>query len=165
NTVNIPLDSSGLDLSTVPSGSYDLYLSVSDGTDNSTSPAYQINITNQPTPTPTPTFTDKPEIEEIVNYPNPYSPESGLPVRFRFTLTNKNVEQVSILIYTSSLRLLKEYVFEDAAKDQIINRGYIELPAEVLSNLANGAYFYMLKVRDEDNSPIKGRPGKLIIIK
>ncbi|HDT15571.1 MAG TPA: hypothetical protein ENN55_05110 [Firmicutes bacterium] len=165
NTANISLDSSGLDLSAVPSGTYNLYIVISDGSDNATSTAYSVNITNLPTPTPTPTFTDKPQIEDILNYPNPYSPVSGEPARFSFTVTNKNVDQVTILVYSSALRLIREYVFEMAAKDQIINRGYIELPAEAFAPLANGAYFYSIRVKGEDGETVRGKPGKLIIIK
>ena len=108
---------------------------------------------------------DKLEITQLLPYPNPFNPSiSGAIAKFGFEITQRNINSLSLRIYTSGYRLVKEVVLTDAALQTVINRRYIEYAAEDLMSLANGTYYYLI-IAEKDGEQVRSKIDKLIILK
>ena len=118
-------------------------------------------FTNTPTPEPT---KEELEITDAIFYPNPYNPDSGASPKFSFKITRTDVDSVSIRIYTSSSRLVREAVFEGDARAYILNTKEIDYPGFGFESMANGIYFYVIAAGYE-GEVIKSKIGKMILLR
>lgn len=112
--------------------------------------------------TPTPVATkEKLEIINQMAYPNPLNPEKDSAIIVKFTAT-RNFKEERLLIYTSALRLIREAAFKG---DFAAGEGYIGMAAKDLKTLSNGAYYYLVILKDDKGNEARGKVGKLIILK
>jgi|GEM_PF-1258617 len=130
-------------------------------------PTNTFTNTPQDTPTFTPTHTPTAEtltIEKPMPWPNPYDPNTGLPVKIKCVVSQRDVDYLTIRIYTSANRLIKEKVYEEAALSQILNQGYVACPSEDFASLANGTYYYLF-ITKKDGKELRSKIDKIIILK
>lgn len=117
------------------------------------------------TATLTPTVT--PSAQEIVSvkpYPNPILPGTA-EVFFEFTLAQKNIKTIGVRIYTPAFRLIREAVYEQAAKDLIVNAGRLRYDASNFTGMARGGYYYYLYVISDNNVMTRSKTDKIIILR
>jgi hypothetical protein len=120
------------------------------------------------TPTFTPTYSPTPGTQGITGllaYPNPFNPLTSAELRVQFTINQNNADKIAIRIYTASYRLIREEIWASAAKDVILNRGYVSYTSDHLQNLANGVYFYYLYATGADGKETRSKIDKVIILK
>lgn len=112
--------------------------------------------TRTSTPTPVPTK-EQIEIEDIIVYPNPAKPITGVTVQFKLTRDCN----VKFLIYTTAMRLIREIQAGECPA------GYNTktINAEYLNGLANGAYYYVIVAEDKNGNKKRTKAEKLIILK
>ena len=89
--------------------------------------------------TPLPTETEKMEINNILVYPHPYSPDKG-NLRIRFTITKK-AHEISVKIYSASFRCVKDIKLFDAVQ---AGEYTAEIRSGKLKTFANGTYYFVL---------------------
>jgi len=115
--------------------------------------------------TPTPTATSKVlEVTDLLPYPNPYDPIAQPFLRIKVKVTQKDVESLSVRIYSSAQRLIDEKVFEGQALTQILSGDCIYYQSETLKNLSNGTYYYVIMVT-KDGKEVRSKIDKVIILK
>ncbi|MFP4466671.1 MAG: glycoside hydrolase family 9 protein [Candidatus Goldiibacteriota bacterium] len=136
-------------------------------------PTYTYTFTQTPTYTNTPEFTHTPdpeptkeelEITDLIFYPNPYNPDSGASPKISFKITRTDVDSVSIRIYTSNLRLVREAVFEGDELSYIMNSKEIDYPGFGFKSMANGIYFYVITAGYKGEM-IKSKIGQMILLR
>jgi hypothetical protein len=115
------------------------------------------------TPTAAPTDTTL-RVVDIMPYPNPFNPLKQDKVTFKFTVTQKNVDRLSLRVYTTSSRLVKEVVYEQSALAVMVKAGKIPVDAGVFKNLANGSYYYVVIVT-QNGKEVRSKIDKLVVIK
>jgi non-lysosomal glucosylceramidase len=129
---------------------------------------FTYTATETPVFTATPTYTkvpaDKQEITEVLPYPNPFNPSRYNYVRISFKIAQPDTERLSLRIYSSSYRLIREVSYERDALTQIVNRGYIQYESKHLETLSNGTYYFVL-LAGEQGDETRSRVQKIIIIK
>ncbi len=114
-----------------------------------------------PTPTLTPEGSKDLKITDEFVFPNPYNPEIGTPFRLRAVFTRGH-SSVSVKVYTQSLRCVKEFTFDGSAWPGVRT---MEVPAEVLSNLASGSYYFVITAEDKTGKKSASGISSFIILK
>ena len=115
------------------------------------------------TPTPEPTK-EVLEINDVITYPNPYNPDTGTGVTITFDITRTDVDRLSLRIYTTSSRLVRESVFEGTALEYIVNNKKFEYTLGGFDRLANGIYFYVLTA-DREGETVRSDIGKIVVLR
>jgi len=119
-----------------------------------------ITITLTPTATPT-----AQEITDVRPYPNPVNPEKDQEVRIGFKIAQADINKLIIKIYTSGYRLIKEVKLEDPNEiNNAITQGFVDIRIKDLQMLANGAYYFYIKV-DRKGEVCRSKIEKLVILK
>ena len=107
------------------------------------------------TPTPLPTETNKMEINNILVYPHPYSPDKG-NLKIRFTITKK-AHEISVKIYSASFRCVKDIKLFDAVQ---AGEYTAEIRSGKLKTFANGTYYFVLT-----DGGARSRADKIIVMR
>jgi len=107
------------------------------------------------TPTPLPAETDKMEINNILVYPHPYSPDKG-NLKIRFTITKK-AHEISVKIYSASFRCVKDIKLFDAVQ---AGEYTAEIRSGKLKTFANGTYYFVLT-----DGGARSRADKIIVMR
>ncbi|HRQ45231.1 MAG TPA: hypothetical protein PLB12_12865, partial [Candidatus Goldiibacteriota bacterium] len=76
----------------------------------------------------------------------------------------KDVESLSVRIYSSAQRLIDEKVFEGQALTQILSGDCVYYQSDMLKKLSNGTYYYVIMV-NKDGKEVRSKIDKIIIIK
>ncbi len=106
--------------------------------------------------TPTPKSDEELKVEIENFYPNPVIKGSDLIIKLKI---NKSVEEIKIRIYTVALRLTGEI-------DAEINLdNTVKIKGEEIKDLANGVYYYMISIKDENGKQWTTKIKSFIIIK
>jgi len=124
-------------------------------------------LTNTPVNTATLTPTKTPEVQEITGikpWPNPVNPDKDVEVKIGFKIAQQDIEQIVIRIYTAGYRLIKEIKKEGAEAVAIANQGYINIKKDDLKTLANGVYYYYIKV-ERKGEICKSKVDKIIVLR
>ncbi|PKL91434.1 MAG: hypothetical protein CVV21_07570 [Candidatus Goldiibacteriota bacterium HGW-Goldbacteria-1] len=122
-------------------------------------------------PAPTATITNTPSsiiaedakqiISEVMIYPNPYNSKISPAGPFVIFKLAKNAAGVSLRIYSSSFRLVKNIEFEGVFTAGL-NRAHTR--AEDFKNLSNGTYYFVLTA-DGASGKAKSKADKMIVLK
>jgi hypothetical protein len=131
----------------------------STGTYTST-PTY--TSTALPTPTYTPTQSNLTfELTDVLSYPNPVNPAKDAKLLIKF-VSKQDFDKLDFRVYTVGLRLAKEVVWEGSYK-----AGSTIHPVDIglFSNLANGAFYYVLIGENAEGKKAVSKIGKIIILK
>lgn len=119
---------------------------------------------------------NKSSVSQVLNYPNPFSTNT----QFVFTLTGREVpENVSIIIYTLSGKVVKEITKQDLGPLRIgVNKTEYKWDGtdDFGSKLANGVYLYKVNFKDKEGKAFenfktksdtlfKDGFGKMVIIR
>jgi hypothetical protein len=115
-----------------------------------------------PTPTYTPTQSNLTfELTDVLTYPNPVNPAKDGKLLIKFVSTQE-VDKLDVRVYTVGLRLAKEVVWDGNYK-----AGSTVRPVDigVFSNLANGAFYYVLIGENAEGKKAVSKIGKIIILK
>jgi len=119
----------------------------------------------QPTMTSTPTSTRTQienrqlKIENLVMYPNPYNPNNQ-DLKINILITGQ-CQLIKVKIYTSGFRLIKQITYEgDYTGEEILT-----IDKKYLNNFANGVYYLLITVINNNGITICGKPYNLIIFK
>jgi len=114
------------------------------------------------TSTPTPVATKAElEITDQIAYPNPVNPKKDGGVLVKFTAT-RNYEEQHLLLYTAALRLIREKSYKG---NFAAGEGYIGLAVKEIDSLANGTYYYVILLKDDKGKTVKGKVGKIVVLK
>ncbi|HNZ28925.1 MAG TPA: PAS domain S-box protein, partial [Candidatus Goldiibacteriota bacterium] len=100
--------------------------------------------------------------EKPLIYPNPVNGDDTVKIRFLIT---KQAKVIKIKIYTVSARLVK--YAEINTSDRNLMQGYnvIELPDNLLRQLARGTYYYSISAEDAEGNKARAKTDKIIIMK
>jgi len=125
------------------------------------------------TPTPGDTLAVS-EATPVIAFPNPFQPDAvtdqlGRPVThmgIQFSITQK-AKYVTFRLYTAQGRLIREKKYDESMVDRQLNQGTNVLRMErgVFENLANGSYYYIVLVEDENGKQARSKVEHLIILK
>jgi hypothetical protein len=99
-----------------------------------------VTVTLTPTVTPT-----AQEITDVRPYPNPVNPDKNPEFKIKFTLAQKDIDELVIRIYTSGYRLIKEVKYEGPQVTQV-TAGIVDINVNDLKTLSNGTYYFYIKV-------------------
>jgi hypothetical protein len=112
--------------------------------------------------TATPVATsDKLSVLAVISYPNPYFHQKSGNLRLQYFAT-RNFTQFDFVMYTQGLRLIHEIVYQNSYSAGTKNT---EIPYSTFANIANGTYYYLIKLKDSDGNEAKSKIGKLIVLK
>ncbi len=123
------------------------------------------NIIETSTVTPTQAATGTLKIWRVKPYPNPYNPGTGIPLNIAVNVTSVNIDSITLKIYTTSYRLIKEQVFEGSYIQQVSD-GLVVLQYDSsnLSNLSSGTYYYVV-IADKGGVKARSKYDAIIILK
>ncbi len=111
------------------------------------------------TPTPTDTVVEEEVIKDVQIYSHPVDLRREVNIKFYL---GKKVKEVRIKIYTVSLRKVVEGKI-GGEKEAGIN--YAIVPRELLRNLANGIYYFVLEGEVAGRGIIESNIKKMVIVK
>jgi hypothetical protein len=124
-----------------------------------------LTISLTPTPglsgTPTPAQTEKGQLKIVnaITAPNPYQGTGKLVLAFTLT---RSINRFEFKLFTSSFRLVR-----DVRLNNTFASGYnvTEVNAGQVSGLANGTYYYVIKVSGAEGTSANSKLGVLVVIK
>jgi len=116
--------------------------------------------TNTFTPTPVATEAELKVKDQLV-YPNPVNPGDNPYIFVKYYAT-RNYKEVHFRMYSSALRLVDEIAYKNS---YTAGTHVIPIPDKHFQGLANGAYYYMILLIDNDGKEARGPVGKIIILK
>ncbi|HPD19134.1 MAG TPA: hypothetical protein PLF61_05680, partial [Candidatus Goldiibacteriota bacterium] len=100
----------------------------------------------------------EPEIREISVYPNPVNPEKDdLNI---LLIVNKQIKTVNVKIYTRVYKLIREIV----KNGNEITNNTIKIENSYFKNFANGIYWVVVIVKDENNKTVNSHIQQIIIL-
>jgi hypothetical protein len=144
-------------LPAIPSGEHDISLKVWDNFNNSTMITKRINVV----------ATEKLELREVMNYPNPVR-VGQLSTAFQYCL-NDDVEKVTIRIFTEAGRKIKTI---DITSPELTRMDCSQVPWDLLDadgdKIANGIYLYKISAERQSGNGGHERAdatGKLVILR
>ena len=127
-----------------------------------------VSPTSQSTPTYTPTITptwpDTQAVKNVVPYPNPIQPGTGVNISFSFSLNRLDYDSIGVKIYTSASRLIRDT--EVSKGDVSIVNDHILTydTGKYLTGLSNGVYYYFLYAK-KGGEITRSKIDKIIILK
>ncbi|MBN2754099.1 MAG: hypothetical protein JXR81_04450 [Candidatus Goldbacteria bacterium] len=116
--------------------------------------------TNTFTPTPVPTEAELKVKDQLV-YPNPVNPGDNPYIFVKYYAT-RDYKEVHFRMYSSALRLVDEIAYKNS---YTAGTHVIPIPDKHFQGLANGAYYYMILLIDNDGKEARGKVGKIIVLK
>ncbi len=125
--------------------------------------------TNSFTQMPTQTYTNTPVVQQSneqkaevkLIYPMPYDPLKGKPLYIQY-MAGKSHSGVRFMVYSSSFRLIREVIFESNLPPGL---NTLSVLPQNFEGLANGTYYYLLTVENDNNEKSRAKVDKLIILK
>jgi len=99
------------------------------------------------------------EITGIMLYPHPVT--QGEDIKIKFNIRQK-IEKVEVDIYSVSLRKIKRIGIEDVS--EIGGEKNVRINSGEMRGLANGIYYYVIKVKTKQGKEIKSKIMKFILI-
>jgi hypothetical protein len=117
-----------------------------------------------PTITVTPVQNVVQEITDIKSYPNPVNPDRDIIFRIGFKIGQKNINKLTINIYTTGFRFIKEIPIKNADAASAANNGFVDVDINELKPLANGVYYYYIKAFKDENV-CKSDIDKIVILR
>jgi len=127
-----------------------------------------LSTTSTPTMTMTCTPTPMPAalaIGPVKPYPNPYNPNTGMPLKFAVNVTTGDIDNLTLRIYTASYRLIRQQVFQ-GADIQEVSDGLIVLQydSSFLTSLSAGSYYYIVTAQ-KGGTKVRSKGDAIIILK
>jgi len=127
-----------------------------------------LSTTSTPTMTMTCTPTPMPAalaIGPVKPYPNPYNPDTGMPLKFAVNVTTGGIDNLTLRIYTASYRLIRRQVFQ-GADIQEVSDGLIVLKydSSYLTALGAGSYYYIVTAQ-KGGTKVRSKGDAIIILK
>ena len=122
----------------------------------------QLTVTELPTATQTETVSEQLSIDNVLIYPNPYFPDKHNSLNISFEKIS-DIQIIKIKIYTMGFRLIENITFTNFSinfKTIILN-----IENKYIQNKANGIYFVLVSIIDNENKQIWFKPEELIILK
>ncbi|PKL91444.1 MAG: hypothetical protein CVV21_07620 [Candidatus Goldiibacteriota bacterium HGW-Goldbacteria-1] len=116
--------------------------------------------TNTFTPTPVATEAEF-KVKDQLAYPNPVNPGDNPYIFVKYYAT-RNYKEVHFRMYSSSLRLVDEIAYKNS---YTAGNHVIPIPDKHFKGLANGAYYYLILLIDNDGKEARGPVGKIIVLK
>lgn len=101
------------------------------------------------------------KITDCKSYPNPYIP-SGLDLNIGYNIT-RGITSIDLYVYSNASRLVRHYTTQ-------VNQpsaGYwtIQVKKELFEELSSGIYFYIVKVKGNNNETAASHIEKIIILR
>jgi len=127
-------------------------------------PTETTTVSQQPTITVTPVQNIEQEITDMKSYPNPVNPDRDTIFRIGFKIEQKNINKLTINIYTAGFRFIKEITIKNADALSAANNGFISVDINELKPLANGTYYYYIKAFKDENV-CKSVIDKMIVLR
>ncbi len=119
------------------------------------------------TVTQTPVATVEPTgvitIGPIKPYPNPINPAKW-PLKIEVQITPNDIESITLRIYTTAYRLIKEQIFNGTEVDKVSNGIILTCDSKTLSDLSDGAYYYVV-IAQKGGVKVRSKVDKIIILK
>jgi len=101
------------------------------------------------------------KVKDQLAYPNPVNPDDNPYVFVKYYAT-RNYKEVHFRMYSASLRLVDEIAYSNS---YTAGTHVIPIPDKHFKGLANGAYYYLIVLIDNDGKEARGPVGKIIILK
>ena len=121
-----------------------------------------LTATLLPTGTATVTATievkDKPEIIDVVIFPNPVKQPSDLKISFDVT---RHVPKITVRVYTAAYRRVIEEIYEGA----FIRNTVITVPQRKISRLSAGTYYVIIYAGADSGGIIKSKPQVIQLLR
>ncbi|MCX7698263.1 MAG: hypothetical protein N2114_02210, partial [Candidatus Goldbacteria bacterium] len=118
-------------------------------------------VSNTYTPTPEPTKEEF-SVDEILVYPNPFKPTPWRELSIRF-ISTQNCVQVTMLIFTTSFRKVKEINIVENFAAGVYNT--VKIESKMFKYMANGIYYYYLIFKSQGGEKLRTRAEELVILK
>ena len=129
-----------------------------------TVPGATPNTTSTPTPTataiaPAGVLT----IGPIKPYPNPLNPVTW-PLKIAVNVMPNDVDSITVKIYTTAYRLIREEIFEGTAVEKTENGVIVQYDSSELIGLSSGTYYYAV-IAEKGGARVRSKIDKIIILK
>jgi len=116
-------------------------------------------------PTCTPTVPENlSKIGPLKPYPNPFNPGINTVLKIALGETIGSADSITLKIYTTAFRLVREKIFIGADAAQIAESGILQYDSSNIRELSAGTYYYIV-LAEKGGIKVKSSVDKIIILK